>query len=115
MLRASETEILPQSELDDMAAMLTPEQYAQVLQCLFFDAAILGSYFGKELARRGNGRPHHWRLPYDPAIPVHTAGHRHRRQHGHSAFFQIVRSELHVILDHYEASGSRARPLRPEY
>ena len=49
MLRASQTGIVPQHELDDMRAMLTPEQYQQEMECSF-DAAVLGAYFGKELA-----------------------------------------------------------------
>jgi hypothetical protein len=102
VLRASETEILPQSELDDMAAMLTPEQYAQEFQCSF-DAAILGSYFGKELAdAETSGRITN--VPYDPAIPVHTAWDIGIGDSTAIWFFQIVRAELHVI-DHYEASG----------
>jgi hypothetical protein len=102
VLRASETEILPQSELDDMAAMLTPEQYAQEFMCSF-DAAILGSYFGKELADAETaGRI--TSVPHDPAIPVHTAWDIGIGDSTAIWFFQIVRSELHVI-DHYEASG----------
>jgi hypothetical protein len=85
-----------------MAAMLTPEQYAQEFQCSF-DAAILGSYFGRELADAETaGRI--TSVPYDPAIPVHTAWDIGIGDSTAIWFFQIVRAELHVI-DHYEASG----------
>ena len=85
-----------------MAGMLTPEQYAQEFQCSF-DAAILGSYFGRELADAETaGRI--TSVPYDPAIPVHTAWDIGIGDSTAIWFFQVVRSELHVI-DHYEASG----------
>jgi len=48
-LRASQTGIIAKEELADARKMLTPEQYAQEFECSF-DAAILGSYLGKEIA-----------------------------------------------------------------
>jgi phage terminase large subunit len=71
MLRASETGIVNPDELADARSMMTPEQYAQEYECSF-DAAILGAYFGKEIAdAEAAGRI--GEVPYDPAIPVHTA------------------------------------------
>ena len=35
VLRASQTNLLPQSELDDMRRMMTPDQYDQELECSF--------------------------------------------------------------------------------
>ena len=49
VLKASGTSLIPDSELADARKMLTPEQYAQEYECSF-DAAILGSYYGKEIA-----------------------------------------------------------------
>ena len=102
ILRADESGILPQSELDDMRGMMTAEQYSQELLCSF-DAAILGAYYGRDIAdaeaagRIGN-------VPYDPAIPVHTAWDLGISDSTAIWFFQIVGSELHVI-DYYEANG----------
>ena len=48
-LKASETGILPQDELDLARKDMTPEQYDQEFECSF-DAAIRGAYFAKELA-----------------------------------------------------------------
>lgn len=71
MLKASETGILPQSELDAARQDMTPEQYEQEFECSF-EAAILGAYFGKEIAEaERSGRI--TQVEYDPAIPVHTA------------------------------------------
>jgi hypothetical protein len=71
MLRASETGILPQEELDDALSDMTPEQYAQEFECSF-EAAILGAYFGKEMADADrDGRL--TEVPYDPGLPCYTA------------------------------------------
>ena len=102
VLRADETHILPQHELDDMRQMLTPEQYAQELLCSF-DAAVLGAYFAKELdeaqtaGRIGS-------VPYDPLLPVHTAWDLGIGDSTAIWFFQVARTEVRVI-DYYEASG----------
>ena len=102
VLRAAETELLSSEELADMQAMLTPEQFAQEFSCSF-DAAILGSYYGRELAEaEAAGRITN--VPYDPAIPVHTAWDLGIGDSTAIWFFQVVGRELHVI-DYYEASG----------
>lgn len=49
LAKASETGIIAQDELDDMRADMTPEEYAQEMECNP-DAAIRGAYWGKELA-----------------------------------------------------------------
>jgi len=71
MLRASETGIVNEYELADARSMMTPEQFGQEYECSF-DAAIIGSYFGKEIAdAERDGRVGD--IPYDPSIPVHTS------------------------------------------
>lgn len=50
ILRASETNILQQSELDAARLDMTEEQYEQEFECSF-DAAIVGAYFGKQMAK----------------------------------------------------------------
>jgi phage terminase large subunit len=102
VLRASETGILPADELADMRRSLTEEAYNQELECSF-DAAILGAYYGRDLAEaEAAGRIGD--VPYDPAIPVHTAWDLGIGDSTAIWFFQIARAELRVI-DHYEASG----------
>ena len=102
VLRASETGILPQHELDEIRGSLTEEVYQQEFQCSF-DAAILGAYYGRELAEaEAAGRI--GSVPYDPAVPVHTAWDLGIGDSTAIWFFQVVLSELRVI-DHYEASG----------
>ena len=48
--RASETGIIPASELAEMRKVMTPEEFAQEME-LDPDAAIRGAYWGKELAQ----------------------------------------------------------------
>ena len=102
VLRADQTGILDATELADISRMLTPEQYSQEM-LVSFDAAILGSYFGRELADAETaGRI--GAVPYDTAVPVHTAWDIGIGDSTAIWFFQVIGRELHVI-DHYEASG----------
>jgi hypothetical protein len=71
MLRASESGLVKQTELDDAAKDMTPEQYAQEFECSF-DAAIIGAYYGADIAlAEREGRV--GMFPLDPLLPVHTA------------------------------------------
>lgn len=71
MLRASETGILPQHELDELRASMSEDQYAQEMECSF-DAAVKGAYYARQLERmRAEGRI--CRVPPDPFLPVHTS------------------------------------------
>lgn len=103
-LPADKTGILPQEELDAAQKDMTPEQYAQEFLCSF-EAAILGAYYGKEMAEaERSGRI--TRVEPDPHVPVQTAW-----DLGHSDattiwFFQVVGPEVHVI-DYYESHGQQ--------
>jgi hypothetical protein len=101
-LRADQTGLLDDDELASARAMLTPEQFAQEFLCSF-DAAILGAYFGKELAEAETaGRI--TKVAYDTVLPVHTAWDLGIGDSTSIWFFQISRDGVRVI-DHYEASG----------
>ena len=102
MLKASETNIIHPDELLAAQRDMTPEQYAQEFECSF-EAAILGAYFGKEMAEAERaGRITD--VPYDDALPVHTAWDLGIGDSTAIWFFQILLGEIHVI-DHYEANG----------
>ena len=74
-LPASQTGILPEEELRDARAQMTPETYAIEYECSF-DASIPGSYFAREIGeiygkgQIGTGE----RFQRDPAFPVYVAG-----------------------------------------
>lgn len=102
MLRASETGLVAQGELDDARTMLTPEQYEQEFECSF-EAAILGAYYGREIAdaeRAGRIKS----LAPEPGIPVQTAWDLGIGDSTAIWFFQACAGELRV-LDHYENHG----------
>lgn len=102
MLRASETGILPHAELEDARADMTAEQYSQELECSF-DAAILGAYFGKEIAElERQGRIGD--VPYDDAMPVYTVWDLGIGDSTAIWFFQVVADEIRWI-DFYENHG----------
>ena len=55
-LKADESGLLDAEELADARLTMTPEQYSQEYLCSF-DAAILGTYYGKEMEQaQANGR-----------------------------------------------------------
>jgi hypothetical protein len=102
MLRASQTRLLPEAELESAREEMTPEQYEQEFECSF-DAAIIGAYFGKELAQADReGRIQ--ALHYDPELPVHTSWDLGIGDPTAIWFWQIAGQEIRLI-DHYENSG----------
>jgi phage terminase large subunit len=101
-LLASETGILDSAELEDARRTMTPEQYEQEFECSF-EAAILGAYYGKEIAEAERaGRITD--VPYEPALPVQTAWDLGHRDSTAIWFFQTVGAEIRII-DFYENHG----------
>jgi phage terminase large subunit len=102
VLKASETGILPPEEIADMRKVMTEDQAAQELDCSF-EAAIAGAIFAKELqAARDAGRI--GRVPYDPALPVHTAFDLGVGDSTAIWLIQLLGQEARLI-DYFEASG----------
>lgn len=100
--RASQTGILDQEELDSARRDMTPEQYEQEFECSF-EAAILGAYFGKEMAgaERAGRITAVERLP---DVPVQTAWDLGVGQHMAIWCFQVTPTEIRVI-DYLSAYG----------
>lgn len=102
MLKASETGLLPADELADARKVMTVEQYEQEFECSF-EAAIVGAYFGKEMAEaERSGRI--GRVPYDGAVEVETWWDLGIGDSTAIWFVQRVNAELRAI-DYIEASG----------
>jgi phage terminase large subunit len=102
VLKASESGLLPQSELDDMRGMLSADAYDQELECSF-DAAIRGAIYRTQLAEiEASGRL--CSVPYDPAVPVWVSWDLGMNNSTALWLAQCVGKEVHII-DHYEASG----------
>jgi phage terminase large subunit len=102
MLKASETGLIAASELALARTDLTEEEYAQEFECSF-DAAVIGSYYGKQLLKAElDKRIGH--VPYEPAAMVWTAWDLGIRDATAMWFAQVVGREIRII-DYYEASG----------
>jgi len=102
MFKASETGIIPLSELEAARRAMTPDQYAQEFECSF-DAAIPGAYYAQVLAdaeRLGRVRA----IPHEPSLPVHTGWDLGIGDPTSIWFAQLVHGEPRLI-DYYEASG----------
>jgi phage terminase large subunit len=102
MLKASDTGLIPASELALAKRDLSEEQYAQEFECSF-EAAVVGAYFGKLMARADAER-RIAAVPYDPAAPVWTSWDLGVRDATAIWFAQVIGREIRII-DYYEASG----------
>jgi hypothetical protein len=102
VLRADQSGLLPQHELDDMRRQMSADQYDQELLCSF-DAAIRGSIYRTELQdMETSGRL--CSVPYDPAVPVWTAWDLGIGDATSVICAQLVGREVHVI-DYHEDTG----------
>lgn len=101
-LRASQTGIVPLHELEALRREMTEEQYLQEFECSF-DAAILGSYYGKEFyqaeqqGRVGN-------VAHDPNFKVNTAWDLGYSDDTAIWFYQVIAGEVR-ILQYFFANG----------
>jgi phage terminase large subunit len=102
MLKASESGLIAQSELELAARDLSEDQYAQEFECSF-DAAIVGAYYGK-LMQQAEADGRITGVPYEPASQVWTAWDLGIRDSTAIWFAQVVGREIRII-DYYEASG----------
>lgn len=101
-LRASQTGILPQSELDDAAKMMSEDQYMQEFEC-DFEAAIVGAFYGKEM-RKLTDRGRITDVVYDPLYPCHTSWDLGFNDSTAIWWWQVVRGEIRM-LDFHSSNG----------
>ena len=102
MLKASETSILDQEELDEARRTMGDDRYEQEFECSF-EAAIQGAFYAKEMKEATeNGRIA--RVPYDRAASVITAWDLGIGDSTAIWFAQFVGQEIRII-DYYENSG----------
>ena len=102
VLKASQTGILPDAELQRLRRLMPENEYLQEFEC-DFDAAITGAYYAKELAdAEFDGRI--TSVPHDKAHKVWTWWDLGISDSMSIWFVQLVGKEIRVI-DYYEASG----------
>jgi phage terminase large subunit len=70
-LKASQTGILSDEELELARRAITPEEYAQEYECNF-DAAVRGTFYGQDVERAENEK-RITSVSYDTAAPVYAA------------------------------------------
>ena len=102
VLRASQTGLLEQSELNDAAKMMTQDQYLQEFEC-DFESAILGAFYGKEM-RQLTDQGRITDIAYDPMFPVHTAWDLGYSDDTAIWWFQVVHGEIRM-LDYHSSNG----------
>jgi hypothetical protein len=102
MLKASDTALIPDSELALARRDLSEEQYAQEFEGSF-EAAVAGAYYGRLMARAEEER-RVARVPHDPAAPVWTSWDLGMRDATAIWFAQVIGREIRII-DYYEGCG----------
>lgn len=102
VLKASETQLLDDAELDDLRRMLTPAAYDQELECSF-ESPVAGAVYARELdAANAEGRI--CRVAYLPNLPVDAYFDLGYADHTAIWFAQHVQGEVRLI-DHHEENG----------
>jgi phage terminase large subunit len=101
-LPASETGLIDLGELADAKRAMSEEQYAAEFECSF-EASVVGSYFGREMAKaQQEGRI--CGVPYEEGALVDTWWDLGVDDATSIWFTQTIGREIHVI-DYYEQSG----------
>jgi len=101
-LRASQTGLIPQEELDDARKMQTQDQYLAEWEC-DFESAIIGAFYGKEM-RQLTDQGRILDIKYDPMFPVHTAWDLGYSDDTAIWWFQVVHGEIRM-LDYHSSNG----------
>ena len=101
--KASETNLVKEEELEAARKQMTQEQYEQEYECSF-TAAIIGAYYGRLLVELEE-KDRVTRVPYDPALPVHTAWDLGINDSTAIWFAQIFRGGAVNVIDYYENTG----------
>lgn len=100
--KASETKVIPDSELESAKREMSEEEFAQEFECSF-TAAITGSYFGK-IIEEADKEGRITNVPHDPALLTDTFWDLGIGDTTAIWFLQQYRQEYRII-DHMEMSG----------
>jgi hypothetical protein len=101
-LRASQTNIIDQEELNDALKLMTIDQYQQEFECSF-EASIVGAIYGVEM-RLLTDADRITKVECDNLFPVHTAWDLGYNDATAIWWYQVVHGEIRV-LDYHEAHG----------
>ena len=101
-LRASQTGLIPQEELDDARKMQTQDQYLAEWEC-DFESAILGAYYGKEL-RQLTDQGRIIEIEADPLFPLFSSWDLGYSDDTTIWTWQVVHGEVR-FLDYHSSNG----------
>ena len=102
-LKASDSGILPQSEIDAVKAQISEDQFMQEYETNF-EAAIIGAFYGVEMRMAADdGRI--TEVKYDPSLSTYTAWDLGYRDDTAIWWYQVVKGEIHII-DYHSVSGA---------
>lgn len=102
ILKASQTGLISERELELARKTMTTEEYAQEYECSF-DAAVKGAYYGRDVEQAENDK-RITNVPHDRAADTFAAWDLGIGDAMSIWVFQIVGKEWHFI-HHYENSG----------
>jgi hypothetical protein len=103
MYRASETGIITEDSLRIAKSEMEADEYEQEFECSF-TAAVRGSYFAAAMEDADrDGRL--CDVPYDNALPVHTAWDLGMSDSTSIWFIQARPGGAYAVIDYYEATG----------
>ena len=102
VLRASDTGILPQAELEEARRAMGDDRYEQEFECSW-SAGLRGSYYAK-LIENADQDGRICDVPYDPAMRVVTAWDLGVRDSTAIVFAQMAHAQPRII-DYYEQTG----------
>jgi len=103
LYKASETKIIPESELEEARLTMSEEDYEQEYECSF-TAALIGAYYGKTitiLEEKGQI----CNVPHDPALEVNTYWDLGINDTTCIWFIQNYRNLEYRVIDYLEESG----------
>ena len=100
--KASETKIIPESELRAAKATMSLEEYEQEYECSF-TAALVGAYFGREMAK-AQEEQRITTFPLEAGYPVDLSFDLGMDDSTAVWFMQTVGREIRAV-DFYEVSG----------
>jgi len=103
LLKASESKLIPEKELQNLREIMTESQYEQEMECSF-EAALLGTFYAEAINElKGKGRLLKERL-YETGQKVHVAADVGLRDSTAWWFWQ-PRADGVAVIDYHEASG----------
>lgn len=103
VLKASDTNIIPQEELDRLKRAMSDNEYAQEFECSF-DAAIVGSYYG-DLLREAEAQGRVATVPHEPMLRVNTAWDLGMSDDTAIWFYQVSPAGQVRMIDYLENNG----------